>query len=243
MMTKNELYEKILHNAQTESNWPDEWSDELAERCTQEELLQDLEILHQAVIDRCALEDHPETRNQVPDYLARFQEVKYCIIIDALRAQCDPSVIPHLMKYVPYDQYGKDGACLEDYVTQCVTECIENLDFYDEGSLLLEHIHELIPEKMVEAWGFLMHMVDFGSDGKPFIVKNFDLVQKKPFLELLNYSIKRSLEELKESKPEQVKNILWRLECPLNNTNNEDEYILQIGYVRQEFLKLYGEDV
>lgn len=181
--------------------------------------------------------------------LEYIQETSFEIVCKALALQGDPAVIPYFFKYVPVDgpKHAHGQVVMEDYNSQDLEECITSVKYYGESyiSVLLTHIHELIPDKMLEAAGFFYDMLY--RDLKTFkdthpLMSNLHLVKREPFLALMDYCLKQTLETFKEDNPDQVEDILRIIASPIDEISSETEGLIQIAYVQQQFLKLHAAD-
>jgi hypothetical protein len=176
------------------------------------------------------------------------QESSFEIACFALTVKGDPSVIPHFFKYIPLDEWDWNiEVNMEDYNTQNLERCVVNAEYYGEAyvRVILSHIHELVPDKMIEARGFLWQMIwdDFHefNNSHP-LFSNLALPKKTPFLQLLDYSMKCSLEEVEEDDPKEAELFLKKISGFLKNINSESPHFLKLAYLRQEFLKLHAAD-
>ena len=206
-------------------------------------LTEDLDRFYRAWFDVQQIEEYTEERAR----LEYIQETCFEVACQALALQGDPSVIRHFLKYVPVDEYDGSTVSMEDYNVQHLLDCISDKDYYGEGYIpvLLAHIHELIPDKMVEARGFLRTMIwdDFNEfDEDQPLFSNLQLAQPKPFLELLEYCMKRSLEELTENDPEQAKRYTNEGLDVLEDVDADSPHFFKLLYLQQEFLKLHASD-
>lgn len=247
MMTKLEIYEKIRYNAEFEETWPDEWSEILSPLCSQEELLNDLEGVYQQMIQYNQDMHDREKRKMIPECLLREYEVKFCVIAMALGLQGDTSLIPKMFQYVPLDDLMKRPVILVGYVQEEINRCISNPNYYGASYIpvLLAHIHELVPDKMLKADKFLYTMLldDLSTFEETHpLFKNLHLVKKKPFVELLDFSLKSTLEEISQDQKISIKELEEEITEDIPNITYEDNPLLKVAYLRQQFLKLHAPD-
>ena len=207
-------------------------------------LIQDLDRFYKGWLDAQHIKEHTEERAR----LEYIQETCFEVTCEALALQGDSSVIPYFFKYLPLDDWDpKTEVNMEDYNTQNLEARIIRLRYYGESyiSVLLTHIHELIPDKMIEARGFLWQMIwdDFNEfyEEQPLFL-NLHFAKPKPFLELLEYCMKCSLEELTENDPKQAERFAKEELEMLENVDADSPHFLKLLYLRQEFLKLHATD-
>jgi hypothetical protein len=207
-------------------------------------LIQDLDRFYQGWFDVQQIKEYTEERAR----LEYIQETCFEVACEALALQGNPSVIPYFFKYLPLDDWDpKTEVNMEDYNTQNLEARITRIKYYGESYIpvLLAHIHELMPDKMIEARGFLWQMIwdDFNEfyEDQP-LFSNLHLPKKQPFLKLLDYSMQCSLEEEQEEDPKQAESLLEQSSKILNDIGAESPHFLKLAYVRQQFLKLHAAD-
>ena len=245
-MTKLELYEKIRYNAEFEETWPDEWSEMLSPLCSQEELLNDLETVYQQMIQYDRDNQDREKRKTLSKYLFREYEVKFSVIAMALGLKGDTSLIPKMFQYVALDDLMKSPVILVGFVQEEINRCICNPEYYGESYIpvLLAHIHQLVPDKMLWAGSFFYDTLyyDLNTFEDHPLMRHLHLARREPFLELMDYCLKQTLETFEEDHPDQVEDILRLINSPIKSITSETEGIVQIAYIKQQFLKLHAAD-
>ncbi|ETZ07526.1 hypothetical protein P618_200287 [Holospora obtusa F1] len=232
-MTKAEIYQEIRNISPTWSGEAQELVENL-EEFENDELLQDLDDVYQEWSKK-------ENDDSIQQCVSLFD-----VILQAIFNHGDSSVIPHLLKYVPSDDYYEDAVVMEDYSSEPLCNGIVDSDYFGESYIpvLLGCIHELVPRAMVHVKWFLYSMIldDLGKfqNTRP-LMNNLRVAEKKSFINILNYSIEKSLEELQERSVERKENAMKRLKEPINSVIYDDEGIVQFTFVRKEFLKLYAD--
>ena len=245
MNVRNEIYSMIATRGLLDPSEADAVSEKLSQADTSL-LIHDIDMFYNKWIE-C---DHALDENWTEELLHKkhVQESSFEIACGALAFKGDASVIPYFLKYVPLDDWNwKIEANMEDYNAQNLEHCIINPDYYGESYIpvLLAHIHELVPEKMLWAGSFfydiLYHDLKTFKDYHPLMM-NLCLAKKEPFLKLLDYCIEQTLETFQEDHPDQKDEILRIINQPIESISFETEGVIQIAYVKQEFLKLHASD-
>lgn len=214
---------------------------ELAEQLVdvdRELLVQDLKHFYQKWLETQEEKDYTEERGK----RERVQETCFEVVCEALALPGDPSVIPYLIHYVSSDKYKEYEVMMEDYNDQHLRDCISNTDYYGDDYIpvLLAQIHELVPEKMKEAWHFFRNMIT-QDDGYPFF-SHLNLPKKEPFLQLIDYCMECAWDELKRDRPDKIENLRIQSNQIIESLDWDDEWVVQLSYVRQQFLKLHEND-
>ncbi|ETZ07572.1 hypothetical protein P618_200232 [Holospora obtusa F1] len=219
-MTKAEIYQEIRDISPTWSGEAQELVENL-EEFENDELLQDLDDVYQEW-------SRKENDDSVQQCVSLFD-----VILQAIFNHGDPSVIPHLLKYVPSDDYYEDAVVMEDYSSEPLCNGIVDANYFGEAYIpaLLSCIHELVPRAMVHAKSFLSSMAY--DNANIFIltnplIRNIYLAEKYAFKKLLEYSIDDIKEELEEYKKKSEEQTVLMI----------SESLDRISCVRQEFLKI-----
>ena len=218
----------------------------LSEADTQK-LVQDMDQFYESWFEIQQLQD--ENFDEARADLEYIQESSFEIVCQALALKSDPSVLPYFLKYVPVDgrKRAHHQVVMEDYNEQNLERCIVNPDYYGEAYIpvLLAHIHELVPEKMRKAQVFYYQMVlddlAYFRETHPFF-NNLNLAQKDAFTTLINYSIHDTLDYIRRNEADRFEFLKDAITQPIPSITFEDEPLIQIAYVRQEFLKLHAAD-
>ena len=244
-MKKALIYKKIREASPVGIFSEPDWLEAL-EKTRLPELLQDLDELYTSwgkITQLPSAYTDEEIRN------VQEHESLFDFILHAIFSYGDPSVIPQLLKYVPSDDEYEDEdlVFLEDYSSEPLCNGITDADYFGEAYIpvLLEHIHEIVPRALQNAAWFLYGMiyndlVTF-SDSRP-LMNNLHRAEKESFLCILDYAFKSCFESLKQ-KDEKIREIVMqKIQYPIKNINNDDDGVVQIAYLRQEFLKLHASD-
>ena len=225
-----------------------DWEDrkELIQNLSEAEpvlLVQDLDRFYQGWFFTQQIEAYTEERA----CLEYIQETCFEVACHALALQGDPSVIPYFLKYVPVDEYDGSTVSMEDYNVQHLLDCIADKDYYGESYIpvLLKNIHVLVPDKMVEARGLFYNILwnDLVVFSKTHpLLNNLLLPKKKEFLELLDHCLDDTLDALEQDSLKEQEKIRIAMKNEIIDISSETEDVIQIAYVRQEFLKLHASD-
>ncbi|PPE05300.1 hypothetical protein [Holospora curviuscula] len=218
---------------------------EALEAFEDEELLEDLEELYQEWGRGIQL-----NRARKKEEFERIQKCEslFDFITQAIFHHGDPAVIPQLLKYVPSDDTDQDLVFMEDYSSEHICNGITDADYFGEEYIpvLLGCIHELVPRAMRAADTFLYRMILqnlIKFKNIDFLVNCLHLAKRETLLKILDYSIRDALEEIKEkNNDERIENVIKRLKEPIDSIVFDDEGVIQVTFLRQEFLKLHGHD-
>jgi hypothetical protein len=211
-----------------------------------EELMEDLEDLYQ---EWGALPKLFRARKKEDLQKIGECESLFAFILEEIFSYGDPSVIPQLLKYVPSDDEYEDEdlVFLEDYSSEPLCNGITEVEHFGEAYIpvLLSHIHEIVPRALQNAAWFLYGMIydDLITffDSRPLMI-NLQYAQKEPFLCILEYAFQSCLESLKK-KDEKIRQLVMeKIQYPIENINNDDDGVVQVAYLRQQFLKLHAVD-
>ncbi|PPE04291.1 hypothetical protein [Holospora curviuscula] len=243
-MTRQQIYNEIRARSPLDIYSAPELLEAL-ELFENEDLLEDLEDLYQEWGKGVQLNRAREKEE--------FERIQKCeslfeFITEAIFNHGDPSVIPPLLKYVPSDDTDQDLVFMEDYSSEQICNGITNARCFGEDYIpvLLGCIHELLPRAMANADSFLYQMIlddlVYFKETRP-LVSYFYLAQKESLMQIFDYSIEKTLEEVKEGKSQEMFNCaIDRISRPIISVSFENEPIDQIAFFRQEFLKLHGHD-
>jgi hypothetical protein len=242
MDIREKIYNLIEEQGGADYDQKKELGQELSE-ADSNMLVQDLDRFYQGWFDTQQIKEYTEERAR----LEHIQETCFEVACEALALQGDPLVIPYFLKYVPVDEYDGSTVSMEDYNVQHLLDCISDKGYYGEAYIpvLLKNIHELVPNKMVEADAFLYHMIlddlNYFESTHPLFT-NLDLLKKEPFCLIVEYAVEKTLKEIEEDRPEELECAKKILDTPLKKVSYKDKPIIKIAYVRQEFLKLHAAD-
>ena len=207
-------------------------------------LIQDLDRFYQGWFNVQQVKEYTDERA----CLEYIQETCFEVACQALALQGDPAVIPYFLKYVPTDDWDpKTEVNMEDYNSQDLEECITSVKYYGESYIpvLLTHIHELIPDKIESADSFLYQMVlddlHYFKEEHP-LFNNFYLAKQDLLGKVIEYAVEKTLKEIKEDHPEDLKLSKKILDTHLEYVSYDDKPIVKIAYLRQQFLKLHAAD-
>ncbi|ETZ07645.1 hypothetical protein P618_200149 [Holospora obtusa F1] len=222
-MTKAEIYQEIRNISPTWSGEAQELVENL-EEFENDELLQDLDDVYQEW-------SRKENDDSVQQCVSLFD-----VILQAIFNHGDPSVIPHLLKYVPSDDYYEDAVVMEDYSSEPLCNGIVDANYFGEAYIpvLLSCIHELVPRAMSAAKWFFYWMRDDNFDHfseNQTLINNLYLAKKEPFIKILNYTIQETTEDLEKIKKDGKQETIEVLNKALNRSE----------IVRQAFLKLHAD--
>ncbi|PPE05557.1 hypothetical protein [Holospora curviuscula] len=243
-MTREQIYNEIRERSPLDIYSAPELLEAL-ELFENEDLLEDLEDLYQEWGKGVQLNRAREKEE--------FERIQKCeslfeFITEAIFNHGDPAVIPPLLKYVPSDDTDQDLVFMEDYSSEQICNGITNARCFGEDYIpvLLGCIHELLPRAMANAESFFYQMVLDDLGNFPAIhplLKHLHLPKKEFFIQILDYSIQKALEELKEEEGQEAFNqALDRISRPIVSVTYEDTSVDQKAFFRQEFLKLHGHD-
>ena len=180
--------------------------------------------------------------------LEYIQESSFEIACQALALKGNPNIIPCFFKYVSKDDWDWNVEVnMEDYNEQNLERCIVGAEYYGEAYIpvLLAHIHELVPDKMLKADNFLYKMLlddlNYFEETHP-LFHNLHVVEKKIFMKLLDFSLERTIDETRREDLEKSKLLEEQIHHPIQKIIFDDDPLIQVAYLRQEFLKLHAAD-
>ncbi|ETZ07648.1 hypothetical protein P618_200152 [Holospora obtusa F1] len=228
-MTKAEIYQEIRNGAPMYYGEAPELLEAL-EELENQELLEDLDALYQewSSLPKLYCTDDENELKHIEECEALFS-----FLTEAIFNHGDPSVIPHLLKYVPSDDDDKDSVFMEDYSSEQICNGICSARYFGESYIpvLLSCIHELVPRAMGAArWFFYSMLYDNFENflnNQP-LVKNLRMVQKDLFKEILQSCIQEITEKFQKSKKE----------ANIKSIKSSQEDLERIERVHQEFLKI-----
>ena len=157
MDIREKIYTRIQEKVEVDYDERTELAKALVDE-DRELLIQDLERFYQGWFNTQEEKEYTEERGR----REKIQEVCFEVVCEALALSEDPSVIPYFLKYIRPDKRTKgcNFVRMEDYNTQHLIDCILNYYGLDYIPVLLAHIHEMVPEKLVEARRFMYKMLD-----------------------------------------------------------------------------------
>lgn len=207
MDIREKIYTRIQEKVEVDYDERTELAKALVDE-DRELLIQDLERFYQGWFNTQEEKEYTEERGR----REKIQEVCFEVVCEALALSEDPSVIPYFLKYIRPDKRTKgcNFVRMEDYNTQHLIDCILNYYGLDYIPVLLAHIHEMVPEKLVEANSFLGDMIKdtFGCitpeefpDSLP-IVDALALANQEVLVEILKQELTEWQETIKNQKEE-----------------------------------------
>ncbi|GAJ45713.1 hypothetical protein HE1_00022 [Holospora elegans E1] len=230
-MKKEQIYQEIRERSPLGTGSALELLEAL-ENFSTTELLKDLENLYQewGALPKLYYTNKKEDINHIQQCESLFD-----FILHAIFYHEDPSVIPHLLKYVPSDDDEQDLVFMEDTASEPLCNGITEKNYFGESYIpvLLGCIHELVPRAMVNAESFFYDMVydnfECFSETQP-LIRNLYLAEKEPFIKLLEYSVQTTTEELEKAIKENKQKSIEVVQRALD----------RIQVIRQAFVKLHG---
>ena len=210
MDIREKIYTRIQEKVEVDYDERTELAKALVDE-DRELLIQDLERFYQGWFNTQEEKEYTEERGR----REKIQEVCFEVVCEALALSEDPSVIPYFLKYIRTDDLnnwrkGIPEVSMEDYNTQHLIDCILNYYGLDYIPVLLAHIHEMVPEKLVEANSFLGDMIKdtFGCitpeefpDSLP-IVDALALANQAVLMQILEQKVIEWQETIKNQKEE-----------------------------------------